>query len=130
MNNLKGHPRIKDDGTYEIIRETVLRELFEELSIEFKRKKRKIEINKDNIGDFLPLNNDNFLEYRVNSKPNTNDGSRLIGLFFVRVNKKKFIFTLKNKKENQVFMNLFSQLEKQTKILKRLFSFCFRHVNG
>jgi len=130
MNNLKGHPRIKDDGTYEIILETVLRELFEELSIEFKRKRNKIGINKDNIDHFLTLNEKNFLQCHVDSKQNSNDRLRLIGLFFVRINEKKFIFTLKNKKENQVFMNLFSQLEKQTKILKRLFSFCFRHGNG
>jgi hypothetical protein len=110
--------------------ETVLRELLEELSIEFKRKRSKIGINKDNIGHFLALNKKNFLQCHVDSKTNTNDRLRLIGLFFVHVNEKKFIFTLKNKKENQVFMNRFSQLEKQTKILKRLFSFCFRHGNG
>jgi hypothetical protein len=59
-----------------------------------------------------------------------NDRLRTIGLFFIRINEKKLKFKLTNENENKVFMNFFSQLEKQTKILKRLFSFCFRHGNG
>jgi len=43
---MKGHPKIKDDGTLETPWETFLRELFEELSIKLKRSKHDKTITK------------------------------------------------------------------------------------
>jgi hypothetical protein len=97
----KGHPKIKIDGTLETPWETLLRELFEELLIKLKRGKNKKAINKDNIDQFLALNKDNFLECRVDSRPGTSDGLRLIGLLIVRIDEKKYKFSLKDNKENK-----------------------------
>ncbi|CAF4918866.1 unnamed protein product, partial [Rotaria sp. Silwood1] len=97
----KGHPKIKNDGTLETPWETLLRELCEELSIRLKRSKREKIINKENIDHFLSLNKDNFLQCRVDSRPDTNDRSRLIGLLIVPVDEKKWRFRLKDYKENK-----------------------------
>ncbi len=42
---IKGKLRINNDGTLEIPLETVLRELLEELSLQFKGNRRKLSIN-------------------------------------------------------------------------------------
>ncbi len=102
---VKGHPKIKDDGTWETPCETCVRELFEELSIKLKRSKREKTITKENI-DLLCLNKTNFFQCYVDTRPNTNDRLRLIGLFYVRIDEKKFKFSLKDNKENKVIINL------------------------
>jgi len=127
---IKGKLKINNDGTFEIPLKTVLRELLEELSLQFKGNRRKLSINEKNIDHFLALNKNKFLQCQVDTRRNSNDRLRLIGLFIIPVDENKWIFTLKDKKENKVFMNPFLNLKKRTKILKCLFSFCFRHVNG
>ncbi|CAF4213632.1 unnamed protein product, partial [Adineta steineri] len=97
----KGHPKIKDDGTLETPLETILRELFEELLIEFEECRTQITINKDNIDQYLTLNKDNFLECCFNSRTDIDDGIRRIGLSVVRVDEKKWKFSLKDNKENK-----------------------------
>ncbi|CAF1532801.1 unnamed protein product, partial [Adineta steineri] len=97
----KGHPKIKNDGTLETALETLLRELFEELSIKFKRSKSQIIINKNNIGHHLALNKDNFLECHINSRTDIDNGIRRIGLLVVCVDEKKWKFSLKDNKENK-----------------------------
>ncbi|CAF4178908.1 unnamed protein product, partial [Rotaria sordida] len=97
----KGHLKIKNDGTLEIPWETLLRELFEELSIKLKRSKSEKTINTENIGHFLALNKDNFLQCRLESRPGTGDGLRLIGLLIVHVDEKIWKFSLKDNKENK-----------------------------
>jgi ADP-ribose pyrophosphatase YjhB (NUDIX family) len=98
---VKGHRRIKNDGTLETPWETCLRELFEELSIKLETNKRKKTITKENIG-LLAINKTNFVQYHVDSKRGTNDRLRLIGLFYVHIDEKKFKFSLKDNKENKM----------------------------
>ncbi|CAF1040893.1 unnamed protein product [Adineta steineri] len=97
----KGHPKIKDDGTLEIPLETILRELFEELFIEFEEDKTQITINKNNIDQHLDLNKDNFVGCGFNSRTDIDDGIRHIGLLAVRADEKKWKFSLKDNKENK-----------------------------
>ncbi len=102
---MKGHPKIKDDRTLETPWETCVRELLEELSIILKQSKREKEINEKNI-QLLISNKTNFLECYLDSKPNTNDRLRRIGLFYVCIDKKKWKFSLKDNTENQVIISL------------------------
>jgi ADP-ribose pyrophosphatase YjhB (NUDIX family) len=111
---VKGHLKITDDMTLETPYETSERELFEELSIDFESDNRIIRITKENIG-LLALNKTNFIQYHVDTRPDTNDRSRLIGLFFVRVDEKKWKFTLKDTKENMVIINLCFTLKNKLK---------------
>jgi hypothetical protein len=111
---VKGHPKIKDDGTLETPWETCVRELFEELSIKLKTSKREKRITKENI-HLLAINKANFLQCRVDSRLNTNDRLRCIGLFCVRVDEKKFKFSLKDNKENTVSINLRFTLKNKLK---------------
>ncbi len=103
----KGHPKLKSDGTLETSSETLLRELFEELSIKFKRSKREKTINKDNIDRFLALNKDNFLECYIASGSGNDNGLRRIGLLIVPVDESIWKFSLKNNEENKVIINTF-----------------------
>jgi hypothetical protein len=123
---MKGHRRIKDDGTLETEYEASIRELFEELSIKFMRSKSAKTITKENI-QLIGFNQTNFLQCHVDSRPNANDKSRCIGLFCVRVDEKTVKFNLKDNKENKVIINPCVTLKNK---LKWEFSFCFRLADG
>ncbi|CAF2180564.1 unnamed protein product [Rotaria magnacalcarata] len=97
---LKGHPKIKEDGTLETRWETCLRELFEEVLIELKRGRIHKRINKENICNLLHLKKDNYRQCLVDTKRGTRE--RIIGLFIVSVNENKVKFSLKDTKENKV----------------------------
>ena len=92
----------------EIPIETVVRELLEEISIKIKRSKNNLKINEKNITGSLPLKKDSYLECHVDTIPGTNDRSRCIGLFAVRIDEQKWKFSLKDTKENKVFRSFFS----------------------
>ena len=66
-NKLKGHLRIKEDGTLEIPVETALRELFEEVGIKRITSKRKRIISMNNMLDFPALKKDRFLQDSIGS---------------------------------------------------------------
>ncbi|CAF4015682.1 unnamed protein product [Rotaria magnacalcarata] len=97
---IKGHPKIKEDGTLETRWETCLRELFEEVLIELKRGRIHKRINKENICNLLHLKKDNYRQCLVDTKRGTRE--RIIGLFIVSVNENKVKFSLKDTKENKV----------------------------
>jgi len=94
--------------------ETCLRELLEELSVKVKINERDITITEENI-QLLGLNKTNFLQCNVDARRNTNDRLRLIGLFYVRIDEKKFKFSLKDNKENKVIMNFCFTLKNKLK---------------
>ncbi|CAF4600431.1 unnamed protein product [Rotaria socialis] len=99
---LKGHPKIKEDGTLETRWETCLRELFEEVSIRYQGSKIHQRINKENICHLLHLKKDNYIQYRVDSNPDIGNKIRIIGLFIVSVNENEVKFILKDTKENKI----------------------------
>ncbi|CAF3772996.1 unnamed protein product [Rotaria magnacalcarata] len=99
---LKGHPKIKEDGTLETRWETCLRELFEEVSIRYQGSEIHQRINKENICHLLHLKKDNYIQYRVDSNLDIGKKIRIIGLFIVSVNENEVKFSLKDTKENKV----------------------------
>lgn len=107
---MKGHLRIKEDGTLEIPTETALREFFEEVYTKRITSKRKRIISMKNMLDFPALKKDQIFQCCVGSEPDSTEKPRLIGLYVVRVDETKWAFTVKDKKENQVVFHLLFSL--------------------